>query len=443
MNLLELTARGSLVFFTAWFFDALLANRMQARGRRLWWWVVALAFVLPWRLPVLPAWSAVVKGAVPEFARATLAMTPGPSSEGVRPFSAAADFRWLAWIWAAGVVIALGLILFQTLRASRRWTRQRLCTDAALLELLEDCKAEAGVTAPIGLVLSDAAPAPALLGWLRPRILLPVTLAAELSSSRLRAIFLHELAHFRALDVPLHWLFTFARALHWFNPCVHLAAHRWLHHREIAADETALRWLGPGEQRDYGDTLIAALKHAHTFSTPYGALALGESVQNLKQRIVMITRYSTLSRRGFWSFAVTALLGALVFLQTARADDVGDAKTAAVAAAEPWLKVVDAGAYEQSWQLASADFKKALSSEKWVEALKHVRAPLGKCTGRTMASALYQTEVPSPSGPIKGDWVIAQYDSGYENLSAARETITFSKEADGTWKAAGYFIKPR
>jgi len=213
---------------------------MQARGRRWWWWVAALAFVVPWRLPVLPAWPAAAKGAVPELARATLSMTPRASSEGVLPFSVAPVFSWLAWIWAAGVAVSLGLILFQTLRTSRRWARQRVCTDTALLELFEDCKAEAGVTAPIGLVLSDAAPAPALLGWLRPRILLSMTLATELPPSRLRAVFLHELAYFRALDVPSHWV----------NPGVHLAAHRWLRHREIAADETALRWLGPNEQSD-------------------------------------------------------------------------------------------------------------------------------------------------------------------------------------------------
>ena len=39
--------------------------------------------------------------------------------------------------------------------------------------------------------------------------------------------------------------------------------------------------------------------------------------------------------------------------------------------------------------------------------------------------------------------MIAQYESVYENLRVARDTITFAKEADGTWKAASYYIKPR
>jgi len=110
----------------------------------------------------------------------------------------------------------------------------------------------------------------------------------------------------------------------------------------------------------------------------------------------------------------------MVFLQAARADDVGDAKSAAAAATESWLKAIDAGAYEQSWQLASTVFQKELSSEKWVEALNHVRTPLGKSTERMLASALYQTALPSPKGPMKGEWVIAQHDSAYENLSAGR-----------------------
>ena len=44
---------------------------------------------------------------------------------------------------------------------------------------------------------------------------------------------------------------------------------------------------------------------------------------------------------------------------------------------------------------------------------------------------------------VKGDFVIAQFDSSFENMKYARETVTFEKEADGTWRAAGYYIKPQ
>jgi hypothetical protein len=73
-----------------------------------------------------------------------------------------------------------------------------------------------------------------------------------------------------------------------------------------------------------------------------------------------------------------------------------------------------------------------------------VRAPDGKVLERKLASAVYQSGVPMPSGQmLPGQFVIAQFDSSFENLKYARETVTFEKEADGVWRASGYYIKPR
>ncbi len=76
-------------------------------------------------------------------------------------------------------------------------------------------------------------------------------------------------------------------------------------------------------------------------------------------------------------------------------------------------------------------------------ALNGARTPLGKCTGRKLASAMHQTSVPAPEGVVKGDYVIAQFNTSFENLQYAVETVTFEKAADGTWKASGYYVKPK
>ena len=60
-----------------------------------------------------------------------------------------------------------------------------------------------------------------------------------------------------------------------------------------------------------------------------------------------------------------------------------------------------------------------------------------------MASALRQSNLPSPAGPAKGDFVVAQFDASFENLAYAIETVTFEKATDGSWKASGYYIKPK
>jgi hypothetical protein len=119
-----------------------------------------------------------------------------------------------------------------------------------------------------------------------------------------------------------------------------------------------------------------------------------------------------------------------------------DPKQAAMAAMQTWLKEIDQGHYDQSWKDAAPSFQKAITSTQWMAALSSARTPEGKCRERKLASAMEQTEVPSPAGTQKGDFVIAQFNSSFENLKYAVETVTFEKVPDGTWKAAGYYIKP-
>jgi DNA-binding helix-hairpin-helix protein with protein kinase domain len=110
---------------------------------------------------------------------------------------------------------------------------------------------------------------------------------------------------------------------------------------------------------------------------------------------------------------------------------------------QTWLNEIDKNQYAQSWTEASASFQKAVTSDQWIAALNGVRTPLGKCTVRKLASSMHQTEVPSPTGPQKGDFVVAQFNSSFENLAYAVETVCFEKASDGRWKASGYYVKPK
>lgn len=106
---------------------------------------------------------------------------------------------------------------------------------------------------------------------------------------------------------------------------------------------------------------------------------------------------------------------------------------------ETWLGDIDAGKYAESWKAASADFQKAVTEYQWVEALKHIRGPLGVLRKRKLASALPLTEV---KGTTERNLVTLQFDTDFENLRFAIETVTFVEEG-GIWKASEYYIKPR
>ncbi len=345
-------------------------------------------------------------------------------------------------IWLAGAIGYLALVVIQTVRVSRSWSRARLSTDHSLLELLEDCKAEAGVTAPIGLVISNSVSSPAILGWLHPRILLPASIAASLPVEKLRPILLHELAHFRWFDVPFNWLLTLMRAIHWFNPLAHLGVVAWTRFREEAADEAAVKWLRDESGQTYGDALVQLLRKTQDVATPCGALAIVESIHHLKRRITLITHFPKKSPRVVLTCAVSLLLAMIAFSKSANAVESVMGKPA-LAAAQIWLKEIDDGEYANGWRDASPKVQTYSDANKWVDEFNKVRAPLGRCGQRQQIALIFERDPRwSPQGVIKGEFVVVEFKSSFENRAYANETLIVSKETDGTWKVFGYTIHP-
>jgi hypothetical protein len=103
-----------------------------------------------------------------------------------------------------------------------------------------------------------------------------------------------------------------------------------------------------------------------------------------------------------------------------------------------WLELVDAGKYAESWKAAAAAFQAAVTEEKWGSALSSVRTPLGKLVTRTMQSATYTKTLPRVPD---GDYVVVLYQTSFEKKQMAQETVIASKEKDGVWRVAGYYIK--
>jgi len=130
-----------------------------------------------------------------------------------------------------------------------------------------------------------------------------------------------------------------------------------------------------------------------------------------------------------------------LMLPLAADDDQDTAKKDAVAAMQKWLVKMDCGNYAQTWRDASKDFQKAIPSEEWVAVSTKVRMPQGKVVGRKLVSALYSEDVNGTT--LSAPYVVAQFDTSFENPKYGHETVVFEKEADGVWRAAGYYIRPQ
>jgi beta-lactamase regulating signal transducer with metallopeptidase domain len=211
-------------------------------------------------------------------------------------------------VWLSGAIGVGGYLLVSALRFGRGVRRLRPVTDRVVLDLLEDCKQEMGVRTPLSVVETGCVSSPSLLGFIRPRLLLPMGLLGRFSLSELRYVFLHELAHVKRGDIALNWAASAALVLHWFNPLVWFALSRMRADRELACDALALSRAREAENQPYGQTIIKLLENFSRPALVPGVAGILENANEMKQRIRMI---ATFRRSSGWSVAAAGICGLL------------------------------------------------------------------------------------------------------------------------------------
>jgi hypothetical protein len=103
-----------------------------------------------------------------------------------------------------------------------------------------------------------------------------------------------------------------------------------------------------------------------------------------------------------------------------------------------WLALVDSGQYAESWKQAGAAIQAAVTQDKWVETIQRVRDQMGKMVTRRLKSASYATTLP---GAPDGQYEVIIFETSFEHKQLGYETVVTSREKDGVWRVAGYYIK--
>jgi opacity protein-like surface antigen len=122
---------------------------------------------------------------------------------------------------------------------------------------------------------------------------------------------------------------------------------------------------------------------------------------------------------------------------------------AAQAAAESWLKTVDAGDYAASWSQASAALKAAVKQPEWGQVAAGIRTPLGKVVSRKVKSREYTENGPTTrviggrvySWSGRGKCVILQFETAFANKASATETVIPVPDPDGVWRVSAYSVR--
>jgi serine/threonine protein kinase len=109
-------------------------------------------------------------------------------------------------------------------------------------------------------------------------------------------------------------------------------------------------------------------------------------------------------------------------------------------AVQNWLALEDAGEYAQSWQAAAESFHEAVTRDDWVAESEKIRKQIGTLVSRRATSTKQSSALP---GMPDGSYFVEEFATSFTGLTSAVETITFSLEKDGQWKAIAYLIRPR
>ena len=147
------------------------------------------------------------------------------------------DWRALAFLGYAIVTLALLVrLLASHLAVSRLRVGTTSLVDGAWWLALERWRQRLGIKRSVELAWSREVSVPLVLGWAKPVVVLPSSIAEMSTSVHADAVLLHELAHVRRGDYSWNVLLRLVQAVYWPHPLV------WFLGRAIAEDaQTRLR----------------------------------------------------------------------------------------------------------------------------------------------------------------------------------------------------------
>lgn len=194
---------------------------------------------------------------------------------------------WVIWLAAAMGMLIRKVTIYQEFI---RYIDAGLTpvSDVEMLDRLSVAAEQAGVKRPVELCVNPLIATPLLTGFFHPRIVLPDT---DISERDFGYIVLHELMHYKRMDMLYKWLVQMTICLHWFNPLVHLMGSEITRACEFSCDEAVLAKTGYAGARDYGKTLLDAMAAIGRSRENPGVVSLSNNKQLLKERLYAIMNF--------------------------------------------------------------------------------------------------------------------------------------------------------
>ncbi len=346
--LLSLSVSGALLLLLILGLKPLYKNKFSKRWQYYIWIVVALRFLLPFTPDTTIIGSlfekfdtTAITNEIPTNPNVPVPADTGNSKaepiQTNREITTAAmrepvdKYVCLFFIWSA-----LALVLFvrkvtvyqgfiQYIKAGNKEV-----SDIKILNLLSDCEEKLNIKTRVELSCNPLIASPMLIGFFRPRIILPV---GEWEDKELSYIFVHELTHYKQRDMFYKWLIQIVVCVHWFNPFVYLLEKEVNKSCELSCDEKVISVLDDTARREYGDILISFLKSNNLYKSSLASVTLSEGAEQIKERLGAIMNFKSKTKtiRVLTGILTLFILSGAVFIGgysvSAAADSKGTSKS--------------------------------------------------------------------------------------------------------------------
>jgi len=258
---------------------------------------------------------------------------------------------WLVEAWLLGVAFfslrsAGGFVLLE-----RERRRQSAIVSARVLEICYSLQDQIGLNRAIAYCECAWLQAPAVIGWFRPVVFLPVTALTGLSEEQLSLVIAHELAHIRRFDPFVNVFQVCVETLLFYHPAVWWLNKRIRTEREHCCDDMAVALCGNAVEYARALTLMEEWRSAPV-------LAMAANRGPLTERIIRVLGLKTIGggMRGI------GLMGSILCLTAALVAGnalMGMAHPQAAHAAAMWHATarVEAGTSQQPSSASSAPAK--------------------------------------------------------------------------------------
>lgn len=216
-------------------------------------------------------------------------------------------------LWIGGASLILIWRIWQSVSTHLWATRGTTVSEGPWIQMLQEEADRLHYRTKVRLRSAIDLASPAVVGVLRPIILIPRELLTTTEAKMIRAILSHELAHLKRLDPLVVALQQIMEAILFFNPFVWILSRWSKREREAACDSTVAA--GKVDTAEYGQILLSLAKRQGRRTATGLQVAEPSQPTQLKERIVRLLHPQKPVTRGFpLRLTLTSLVVGMAFV---------------------------------------------------------------------------------------------------------------------------------